>query len=139
VKPLVQSDRAREARRKHHVQTYSKGLAPKLKTEGKTRGTGTTSPHSEREIFGLKSSSSELIRDRLEAKSTCTLHDVVFREETRSPAREETFPARRGIAEYWPSGHAAGEENTVPAAQKVPPPAASESIATTEEAPGDRG
>ena len=122
---------------KHHVQTYSKGLATsKLKTEGKTRGTGTTVTFTpDAEIFGLKSKfDPELIRDRLEAKSY--LHrgmTVVFREETRSPAREETFQHDGGIAEYLAKVVTQRGKNTVPAAQKVPPPAASESIATTEE------
>src|SRR6267378_1458429 len=122
---------------KHHVQTYSKGLATsKLKTEGKTRGTGTTVTFTpDAEIFGLKSKfDPELIRDRLEAKSY--LHrgmTVVFREETRSPAREETYQHDGGIAEYLAKVVTQRGKNTVPAAQKVPPPAASEPIATTEE------
>jgi DNA gyrase subunit B/topoisomerase-4 subunit B len=122
---------------KHHVQTYSKGLATsKLKTEGKTRGTGTTVTFTpDAEIFGLKSKfDPELIRDRLEAKSY--LHrgmTVVFREETRSPAREETFQHDGGIAEYLAKVVTQRGKNTVPAAQKVPPPGASEPIATTEE------
>ena len=122
---------------KHHVQTYSKGLATsKLKTEGKTRGTGTTVTFTpDAEIFGLKSKfDPELIRDRLEAKSY--LHrgmTVVFREETRSPAREETFQHDGGIAEYLAKVVTQRGKNTVPAAQRVPPPAAAEPIATTEE------
>jgi DNA gyrase subunit B/topoisomerase-4 subunit B len=122
---------------KHHVQTYSKGLATsKLKTEGKTRGTGTTVTFTpDAEIFGLKSKfDPELIRDRLEAKSY--LHrgmTVVLREETRSPAREETFQHDGGIAEYLAKVVTQRGKNTVPAAQKVPPPGASEPIATTEE------
>ncbi|HEY4731235.1 MAG TPA: DNA topoisomerase IV subunit B [Myxococcales bacterium] len=122
---------------KHHVQTYAKGLATsKLKTEGKARGTGTTVTFTpDAEIFGVKARfDPELIRDRLEAKSY--LHRgmiVVFREETRSPAREETYQHDGGIAEYLAKVVTQRGKNTVPAAQKVPPPAASEPIATTEE------
>ena len=122
---------------KHHVQTYAKGLATsKLKTEGKARGTGTTVTFTpDAEIFGVKARfDPELIRDRLEAKSY--LHRgmiVVFREETRSPAREETYQHDGGIAEYLAKVVTQRGKNTVPAAQKVPPPAASESIATSEE------
>jgi len=122
---------------KHHVQTFAKGLATsKLKTEGKARGTGTTVTFTpDAEIFGLKAKfDPELIRDRLEAKSY--LHRgmiVVFREETRSPAREETFQHDGGIAEYLAKVVTQRGKNTVPAAQKVPPPGASEPIATTEE------
>jgi len=58
---------------------------------------------------------------------------VVLREETRSPAREETFQHDGGIAEYLAKVVTQRGRNTVPAAQKVPPPAASESIATSEE------
>jgi len=61
---------------KHHVQTYSKGLATsKLKTEGKTRGTGTTVTFTpDAEIFGLKVE----VRSRADSRSaggeelTCT-------------------------------------------------------------------
>jgi len=122
---------------KHHVQTYAKGLATsKLKTEGKARGTGTTVTFTpDAEIFGVKARfDPELIRDRLEAKSY--LHRgmiVVFREETRSPAREETYQHDGGIAEYLAKVVTQRGKNTVPAAQKVPPPAALEPIATTEE------
>src|SRR5436190_2532146 len=122
---------------KHHVQTYAKGLATsKLKTEGKARGTGTTVTFTpDAEIFGLKAKfDPELIRDRLEAKSY--LHRgmiVVFREETRSPAREETFQHDGGIAEYLAKVVTQRGKNTVPAAQKLPPPSASEPIASTEE------
>jgi len=122
---------------KHHVQTYAKGLATsKLKTEGKARGTGTTVTFTpDAEIFGLKAKfDPELIRDRLEAKSY--LHRgmiVVFREETRSPAREETFQHDGGIAEYLAKVVTQRGKNTVPAAQKLPPPGASEPIASTEE------
>src|SRR5918912_134038 len=89
---------------KHFVQTYAKGIATsKLKSEGKARGTGTTITFTpDAEIFGLKAKFDvELIRDRLEAKSY--LHrgmTVVFRDETKSPAREDTFQHDGEISEY---------------------------------------
>ncbi|TMA92601.1 MAG: type IIA DNA topoisomerase subunit B [Deltaproteobacteria bacterium] len=122
---------------KHHVQTYAKGLATsKLKTEGKARGTGTTITFTpDADIFGLKAKfDPDLIRDRLEAKSY--LHRgmiVVFRDETRKPAREDEFQHDGGIAEYLAKVVAQRGKNTVPAAQRVPPAAGAEPIVTTEE------
>ncbi len=122
---------------KHFVQTYAKGLATsKLKTEGKARGTGTTITFTpDAEIFGLKAKfDPELIRDRLEAKSY--LHRgmiVVFRDETRRPAREEELNHDGGIAEYLAKVVAQRGKNTVPAARRVPPAASAEPIVTTEE------
>src|ERR1700737_2792886 len=80
---------------KHHVQRYAKGRATtKLKIEGKARGTGTSITFTpDVEVFGLKARfDAALIRDRLEAKSY--LHrgmTVVFRDETQSPAREDSY------------------------------------------------
>src|SRR5256886_2474939 len=122
---------------KHHVQPYAKGLATsKLKTEGKARGTGTTITFTpDAEIFGLKAKfDPDLIRDRLEAKSY--LHRgmiVVFRDETKKPAREEEFQHDGGIAEYLAKVVAQRGKNTVPAAQRVPPAAGAEPIVATEE------
>jgi len=122
---------------KHHVQTYAKGLATsKMKTEGKARGTGSTITFSpDAEIFGLKAKfDPELIRDRLEAKSY--LHQgmiVVFRDETKKPAREEEFKHDGGIAEYLAKVVAQRGKNTVPAAQRVPPAHGEGPIVTTEE------
>src|SRR3954469_13371163 len=123
---------------KHHVQTYSKGLATsKLKVEGKARGTGTTITFTpDAEIFGLKARfDAALIRDRLEAKSY--LHrgmTVVFRDETQSPAVEDTYQHDGGIAEYLAKVVAQRGKNTVPAAQRAPPaPAAEAPVVTTEE------
>ena len=122
---------------KHHVQTYAKGLATsKLKAEGKARGTGTTVTFTpDGEIFGLKAKfDPELIRDRLEAKSY--LHrgmTVVFRDETQKPAREDAFQHDGGIAEYLAKVVTQRGKNTVPAAQKAPPPAPAEPIESTEE------
>ena len=122
---------------KHHLQTYAKGIATsKLKTEGKTRGTGTSITFTpDVEIFGLKAKfEPELIRDRLEAKSY--LHRgmmVVFRDETQSPAREDSFQHDGGIAEYLAKVVTQRGKNTVPAAQRPPRPAAPEPIAPTEE------
>jgi len=122
---------------KHHVQTYSKGLATsKLKTEGKARGTGTSTTFTpDASIFGLKARfDAELIRDRLEAKSY--LHRgmiVVFRDETQSPAREDTFEHEGGIAEYLAKVVAQRGKNTVPAAQRTPPPGPRQPLVSTEE------
>jgi DNA gyrase subunit B/topoisomerase-4 subunit B len=122
---------------KHYVQTYAKGFATsKLKTEGKARGTGTTVTFTpDAEVFGLKAKfDPELIRDRLEAKSY--LHRgmiVVFRDETKKPAREEEFQHDGGIAEYLAKVVTQRGKNTVPAAQRVPAAAGSEPIVTTEE------
>jgi DNA gyrase subunit B len=124
---------------KHHVQEYSKGLATsKLKAEGNARGTGTSVTFTpDAEIFGLKAKfDAALIRDRLEAKSY--LHRgmvVVFRDETRSPAVEDTFQHDGGIAEYLAKVVAQRGKNTVPAAQRVPPPGETQPVpvATTEE------
>src|SRR5690349_2733782 len=123
---------------KRYVQTFSKGLATsKLKTEGNARGTGTTITFTpDAEIFGLKARwDPALIRDRLEAKSY--LHrgmTVVFRDETQSPAVEDTFQHDGGIAEYLAKVVAQRGKNTVPAAaREAPAPAQAEPIASTEE------
>jgi len=122
---------------RHHQQTYAKGHpTSKLKAEGKARGTGTSITFTpDAEIFGVKARfDPELIRDRLEAKSY--LHRgmiVVFRDETRSPAREDTFQHDGGIAEYLAKVVAQRGKNTVPAAQRAPAPAPREPLETTEE------
>src|SRR3954465_5906377 len=124
---------------KHHEQEYSKGLATsKLAKKGNARGTGTSVTFTpDAEIFGLKAKfDPALIRDRLEAKSY--LHrgmTVVFRDETQSPALEETYQHDGGIAEYLAKVVAQRGKNTVPAAQRAPRQTASapEPIATTEE------
>jgi DNA gyrase subunit B/topoisomerase-4 subunit B len=123
---------------KHYVQTYSKGHATsKLKSGANARGTGTSVEFTpDTEIFGVKARfDADLIRDRLEAKSY--LHrgmTVVFRDETKSPAVEDTYQHDGGIAEYLAKVVAQRGKNTVPAAQR-PPPAAPppEPVATTEE------
>ncbi|MGZ6142306.1 MAG: DNA gyrase/topoisomerase IV subunit B [Myxococcales bacterium] len=123
---------------KHYVQTYSRGLATsKLKAEGNARGTGTSTTFTpDTDIFGLKARwDAALIRDRLEAKSY--LHrgmTVVFRDETQSPAVEDTFQHDGGISEYLAKVVAQRGKNTVPAAQRAPAQApAPEPVATTEE------
>jgi DNA gyrase subunit B/topoisomerase-4 subunit B len=122
---------------KHHVQRYAKGRATtKLKVEGKARGTGTSITFTpDVEVFGLKARfDAALIRDRLEAKSY--LHrgmTVVFRDETQSPAREDTFQHDGGIAEYLAKVVAQRGKNTVPAAPKAPPPAPVAPMVSTEE------
>jgi DNA gyrase subunit B/topoisomerase-4 subunit B len=124
---------------KHHVQTYSKGLATsKLKNEGNARGTGTSTTFTpDAEIFGVKLKfDADLIRDRLEAKSY--LHKgmiVVFRDETKKPAMEDTFQHDGGIAEYLAKVVAQRGKNTVPAAQRTTPASAAERpiVTTTEE------
>ena len=122
---------------KHYVQTYSKGLATsKLKAKGNARGTGTSMEFTpDAEIFGVKARfDAELIRDRLEAKSY--LHrgmTVVFRDESKSPAVEDTYQHDGGISEYLAKVVAQRGKNTVPAAQRPPSPAVPEPVATTEE------
>src|SRR5437870_4795278 len=123
---------------KHHVQRYAKGRATtKLKIEGKARGTGTTITFTpDVEIFGLKARfDAALIRDRLEAKSY--LHrgmTVVFRDETQSPALQDSYQHDGGIAEYLAKVVAQRGKNTVPAAQRAPlPPPPAEPVVTTEE------
>ena len=123
---------------KHHVQEFAKGLATsKLKKEGAARGTGTSIAFTpDAEIFGVKAKfDAALIRDRLEAKSY--LHRgmvVVFRDETRKPAVEDTFQHDGGIAEYLAKVVAQRGKNTVPAGQKVTAaPEAAAPVVTTEE------
>src|SRR3954468_5034356 len=101
---------------KHHEQEYAKGLATsRLSKKGNARGTGTSITFTpDADIFGLKAKFDvALIRDRLEAKSY--LHRgmvVVFRDETQSPAGEETLPHDGGIAGYpRQGGGAAGQEH----------------------------
>jgi DNA gyrase subunit B len=122
---------------KHHVQSYAKGLATsKLKAEGNARGTGTSTTFTpDAEIFGLKARfDAEMIRDRLEAKSY--LHrgmTVVFRDETKSPAVEDTYQHDGGISEYLAKVVAQRGKNTVPGSQRAPAPAAAGPVVTTEE------
>ena len=112
---------------KHYVQTYARGLATsKLKAEGNARGTGTSMTFTpDAEIFGAKARfDAKLIRERLEAKSY--LHRgmiVAWRDETQSPAAEETFHHEGGIAEYLAKVVAERGKNTVPGAARPPPPA----------------
>ncbi len=112
---------------KWHVQTYSRGLpTSKLKQEGNARGTGTATTFTpDAEIFGERLKfDAALIRERLEAKSY--LHrgmEVVWRDETKSPAEEITFKHDGGIAEYL--GKLIGERGkpTIPPARQVAPSA----------------
>ncbi len=89
---------------KVHVQSFSRGKAvSKLKVDGSAKGTGTAIYFEpDPEIFGVKQKfDSELIRERLEAKSY--LHkgmEVVFKDESATPATEATFKHDGGIAEY---------------------------------------
>ncbi len=108
---------------KWHVQTYSRGApTSKLKQEGNTRGTGTSitfTPDSE--IFGerLKFDAAQ-IRERLEAKSY--LHrgmEVVWRDETQSPAQEIVFKHDGGIAEYLAKLVAERGKPTIPPAPRA--------------------
>jgi DNA gyrase subunit B/topoisomerase-4 subunit B len=86
--------------------TFAKGHAKgKLKKLGAARGTGTTiTVHPDDEVFGGKLSfDSELIAERLEAKSY--LHgglEIVFHDETKSPVATQKFLHPAGIAEYLP-------------------------------------
>jgi DNA topoisomerase IV B subunit len=89
---------------KRHEQVFAQGKASsKLKVLGSVKGHGTTVTFQpDPEIFGekLKFDAKE-IHERLEAKSY--LHKgmtVVFRDETASPATEQTFHHEGGIEEY---------------------------------------
>ena len=121
---------------KHYIQTYAKGLATsKLKAEGNARGTGTSMTFTpDVEIFGVKARfDPNLIRERLEAKSY--LHRgmiVAYRDETETPALEETFQHEGGIAEYLAKVVAGRGKNTVPAAAKPPPPSLPPPIASVD-------
>jgi DNA gyrase subunit B/topoisomerase-4 subunit B len=77
----------------------------KIKKLGAARGSGTmVTFHPDDEVFGGKLSfDSDLIAERLEAKSY--LHgglEIVFTDETKSPAAKHTFVHPQGIAEYLP-------------------------------------
>ena len=78
----------------------------KLKKLGAARGTGTlVTFHPDDEVFGGKLHfDSKLIEERLEAKSY--LHgglEIVFKDETSSPAVTHTYVHPAGIAEYLPT------------------------------------
>jgi DNA gyrase/topoisomerase IV subunit B len=91
---------------KRYSQAFSRGkVQGGLKTLGNARGHGTTLTFEpDEEIFGVKAKFDvETIRERLESRSY--LHkgmEVVFRDETQSPAKEETFKHDGGISEYLP-------------------------------------
>ena len=125
---------------KHYVQTYARGLATsKLKSEGNARGTGTSMTFTpDPDIFGAKARfEPKLIRERLEAKSY--LHRgmiVAWRDETQSPAFEETFQHEGGIAEYLAKVVAERGKNTVPGAARAPEPARVNPLAPVVSADG---
>ncbi len=104
---------------KRYEQQFSRGITKtKLKVLGPCRGTGTSMQFEpDPEIFGAKQKfDAELIRERLEAKSY--LHkgmEVVFRDETQSPAKEETFKHDGGIAEFIQKVIAERQKVVVPA------------------------
>ncbi len=89
---------------KRYEQTFARGKTKtKLRVVGPARGTGTIITFEpDPEIFGVKQRfDAALIKERLEAKSY--LHkgmEVVFRNETVSPATEESFKHDGGIAEF---------------------------------------
>jgi len=108
---------------KHHVQTYSKGLATsKLKTEGKTRGTGTTVTF----IRTRRSSAEVEVRSRADPRSAGGEELPAPRHDRRAPRGDAesrargNLPARRGIADTWPRCHAAGEEHGPRRAESAP-------------------
>ena len=121
---LAKLDRAGPARRQARTCRRSRAARPprKLKAAGPARGTGTAITFTpDPEIFGEKLQfDAELIRERLEAKSY--LHKgmtVVFRDETATPATEETFDHDGGIADYLDQGRrrarqAAGARRAAP-------------------------
>lgn len=99
-------------------QGYARGRpTTPLKKVGPCRGSGTrTQFEPDPEIFGEKLAfDSKQIRERLEAKSY--LHKgltIVFKDETASPATEETFHHEGGIAEYLTQVIGEREKPTVP-------------------------
>jgi DNA gyrase subunit B/topoisomerase-4 subunit B len=76
----------------------------KLKDLGTSRGTGTTVTFQpDDEIFGKLVFDPKIVAERLDAKAY--LHaglEIVFRDETQTPATEQTFVHDKGIAEYLP-------------------------------------
>ncbi|MFN7134569.1 MAG: ATP-binding protein, partial [Myxococcales bacterium] len=104
---------------KRHQQTYARGKPTSpLKVIGPCRGTGTSMTFEpDPEIFGEKLKfDGKLIAERLEAKSY--LHkgmEVVFRDETASPATETVYKHEGGIAEYLPKLVESRGKPTVPA------------------------
>jgi DNA gyrase subunit B/topoisomerase-4 subunit B len=89
----------------------------KLKKLGPARGSGTTVTfHPDDEVFGGKLHfDSDLIAERLEAKSY--LHgglEILFVDETKSPAMTHRFVHPQGIAEYLPKLVAERGKNPVP-------------------------
>jgi DNA gyrase subunit B len=89
----------------------------KLKKVGPARGTGTTITFSpDDEVFGGKLSfDADLIAERLEAKSY--LHgglEILFVDETKSPAMTHRFVHPQGIAEYLPKLVSERGKNPVP-------------------------
>src|SRR5580692_7745749 len=89
-----------------HEMRFARGEPQgKLKALGAARGSGTTVKfRPDDDVFGGKLSfDSEVICERLEAKSY--LHgglEIVFHDETKSPAVVQTFVHPAGIAEYLP-------------------------------------
>jgi DNA gyrase subunit B/topoisomerase-4 subunit B len=86
--------------------TFERGATTsKLKKIGAARGTGTiVKLRPDEEVFGAKLHfDASIIAERLEAKSY--LHgglEIVFTDETKTPAKTETFVHPQGIAEYLP-------------------------------------
>ncbi len=89
-----------------HEMRFSRGEPQgKLKNLGAARGTGTIVKfRPDDEVFGNKLSfDADVIAERLEAKSY--LHgglEIIFHDETKSPAVTHTFLHPQGIAEYLP-------------------------------------
>jgi len=87
-----------------HEQTFSRGKpVGNMKVVGNCRGTGTRITFEpDPEIFGEKLAfDAKLVHERLESKTY--LHkgmSIVFRDETVSPAVENTFHHEGGISEY---------------------------------------
>ena len=97
----VKRDGERHELRAERGNTVGKGV----KKVGPARGTGTTVFfRPDDEVFGGKLSfDASWVAERLEAKSY--LHsglEIVLRDETKSPATEESFVHPQGIAEYLP-------------------------------------
>jgi len=89
-----------------HEMRFERGTTKtKLKKLGAARGTGTiVTFRPDEEVFGTKLSfDAGLIAERLESKAY--LHaglEIVFHDETKTPAETKTFLHPQGIAEYLP-------------------------------------
>jgi DNA gyrase subunit B/topoisomerase-4 subunit B len=111
---IVQVKRESERYEMRFERGETKG---KIKKLGAARGSGTmVTFHPDDDVFGGKLSfDADLIAERLEAKSY--LHgglEIIFTDETKSPAVTQTFVHPQGIAEYLPKLVGERGKNPVP-------------------------